>query len=322
MNFTRLTLKAPISGPRALASGVALVLGLLCATGCRTTAILADAEESDDDDDDSESDSQSDGSDDATDEASDDDDDGNSASDDLSDDDDDDASNSEDSQGQSSDESDESSANESGDASEDESNETSSDGESEDSSEEDSSQSDSSGEDSTTETETGTEDGGEVPCTGEHPLVRFETSMGVMDIELDRVNAPKTVDNFAAYVDSKAYDGVIFHRVIDNFVIQGGGFLPGMKPIETMPPIELEISPELRHVDGAISMARTDDPDSANSQFFICDGAQTSLDDNYAAFGVLVAGESVLRDIAAVKTSNEVPTVDVVMTRVYCVSPQ
>ncbi|WAS90803.1 peptidylprolyl isomerase [Nannocystis punicea] len=160
-------------------------------------------------------------------------------------------------------------------------------------------------------------------CEGDAPRIRLSTTMGDMVVQLDAVNAPITTANFIHYVESGFYDGTIFHRVIDGFVIQGGGFTPDLAEKPTDPPIPLEISPALKHVDGAISMARTMDPDSATSQFFLCDGPQDFLDGGYAAFGVLVEGFDVLAAITAVPTTSEngyddVPVTDVIVNSAAC----
>jgi cyclophilin family peptidyl-prolyl cis-trans isomerase len=98
----------------------------------------------------------------------------------------------------------------------------------------------------------------------------------------------------------------VFHRVIKDFAIQGGGYDPsGTYHESPYGPIDLEIHPDVRHVDGAISMARTSDPNSATSQFFICDGTQPHLDGEYAAFGKILIGLDVLRDIASVETTTK-----------------
>ncbi len=152
--------------------------------------------------------------------------------------------------------------------------------------------------------------------------------MGTMVAQLDRVRAPITVDNFTTYVDMGFYDGTIFHRVINGFVIQGGGFEPGLVLKETLGTIPLEIHAELRHVDGAIAMARSQQPDTAESQFYITDGAQPGLDDNYAVFGVLIDGLAVRDAITMVATGTvpwmdfelmDVPVTDVVLDAAYCV---
>jgi cyclophilin family peptidyl-prolyl cis-trans isomerase len=165
-------------------------------------------------------------------------------------------------------------------------------------------------------------------CDSDTPIVVLETSMGTMVAQLDRVRAPITVDNFTTYVDMGFYDGTIFHRVINGFVIQGGGFEPGLVLKETLGTIPLEIHPELRHVDGAIAMARSQQPDTAESQFYITDGAQPGLDDNYAVFGVLIDGLAVRDAITMVATGTvpwmdfelmDVPVTDVVLDAAYCV---
>lgn len=141
--------------------------------------------------------------------------------------------------------------------------------------------------------------------------------MGVIRVELDAVHAPRTVENFVQYANDHFYDGTIFHRVIDDFMIQGGGFGPGMQRRATRPPIALEIHPALRHIDGAIAMARTSDPNSATAQFYICDGAQSRLDDGYAPFGRTIEGMDVVRRIASVPTAaGDVPVTDVVIRSV------
>ncbi len=176
---------------------------------------------------------------------------------------------------------------------------------------------------STSTSETGTSETGVAPadCSGDAPHVRFETNLGAMVVELDAVNAPNTVANFIEYVEAGFYDGTIFHRVIDNFVLQGGGFTPGLVQKGTNPPIALEISPALKHVDGAIAMARTNDPNSATSQFYICDGPQDFLDGDYAVFGVLVDGFDVRDAISAVPVNAmDVPVDDVIVTMAYCVA--
>ncbi|MBT3363658.1 MAG: peptidylprolyl isomerase [Chloroflexi bacterium] len=144
----------------------------------------------------------------------------------------------------------------------------------------------------------------------------IKTSKGTIKIELDEKKAPITTANFIKLAQSGFYDGLIFHRIIKGFMIQGGDpqgtGMGGAK--ET---INLEIHPELRHVDGAISMARSQNPNSASSQFFICDGAQAFLDNNYATFGQTVDGMDVVRTLAAVATgANDKPVENVVMETV------
>ena len=102
-----------------------------------------------------------------------------------------------------------------------------------------------------------------------NPQVLIKTSKGEIVVELYPAKAPATVENFLTYVDSKHYDGTIFHRVIGNFMIQGGGFTPDMKQKATNPPIKLEAQNGLKNDTGWLAMARTSVPDSATSQFFI-----------------------------------------------------
>jgi parallel beta-helix repeat protein len=129
----------------------------------------------------------------------------------------------------------------------------------------------------------------------------IETSMGTMTVELYRQRAPITTTNFIDLAEGGFYDGLIFHRVIDDFVIQGG-CPKGDGTGGSGKTIELEIHSDLTHVDGVIAMARSQDPDSASSQFYICDGAQHRLDGNWAVFGRVVDGMSVVRAIAEVAT--------------------
>ncbi len=180
-------------------------------------------------------------------------------------------------------------------------------------------------------TETETETGGgyghgnlHPDCMGDAPVVVLETTLGDLTLQLDAVQAPITVANFLGYVSSGFYDGTIFHRVIEGFVIQGGGYEPGLALKETVGTIPLEIDPDLRHIDGAIGMARRQEPDTAESQWYICDGAQPGLDDQYAVFGVLIDGFDVRDAIAAVPVGNvdpltDVPIDDVLVTHAYCV---
>jgi cyclophilin family peptidyl-prolyl cis-trans isomerase len=142
---------------------------------------------------------------------------------------------------------------------------------------------------------------------GQNPYAIIETSMGTIKIELFKDLVPNTVNNFLNLSDINFYNGLVFHRVIDDFVIQGGGHYPdGTRKISPFGPIDLEIHPKARHVDGAIGMARTSNPNSATSQFYICDGPQHFLDDNYAVFGKVTKGTmSVVRAIAEVETTTK-----------------
>ncbi len=139
-----------------------------------------------------------------------------------------------------------------------------------------------------------------------NPLVVMKTSKGAMIIEIYQTKMPVTVNNFVRLSEFGFFDGLVFHRVIDDFVIQGGGYdANGTNKVSPFGPIVLEINPEVNHVDGAISMARTSDPNSATSQFFICDGPQSRLDGNYSAFGKVIVGIDVLRAIASVETKTK-----------------
>jgi cyclophilin family peptidyl-prolyl cis-trans isomerase len=132
----------------------------------------------------------------------------------------------------------------------------------------------------------------------ENPIAIIDTSMGTIKVELYEDKVPNTCENFINYANDGFYEGLVFHRVIKGFMIQGGGFYPNGTKKDTNDPIDLEIDEEVRHVDGAIAMARTNDPNSATSQFYICDGVQDFLDDNYAAFGKVIEGIDVVRAIA------------------------
>ncbi len=135
--------------------------------------------------------------------------------------------------------------------------------------------------------------------------VRLATSLGDIVVEVDAEKAPKSADNFLRYVKAGHYDGVIFHRVIDNFMIQTGGYKPDLSEKPTRPPIALEVGRGLSNVRGSIAMARTGDPNSATSQFFINVSDNLRLDDaggGYAVFGKVVAGMEVVDQIRAVPT--------------------
>jgi peptidyl-prolyl cis-trans isomerase A (cyclophilin A) len=146
--------------------------------------------------------------------------------------------------------------------------------------------------------------------------VRLATSAGDIVLQLDAAKAPKTVENFVTYVKSGHYDGTVFHRVIEGFMIQGGGMDPSLKEKPTRPPIALETQGNLRNVRGAISMARTGDPDSATSQFFINVVDNARLDPKgpgtgYAVFGRVVEGMDVVDKIKLVRTGSKGPHQDV-----------
>ncbi len=152
--------------------------------------------------------------------------------------------------------------------------------------------------------------------------VVMETSLGTIKIELDGDKAPTTTANFLSYVDEKYYDGTIFHRVIPTFMIQGGGFTPGMSQKKTKAAIKNESGNGLKNKRGAIAMARTNDLNSATSQFFINVVDNDFLDANqYCVFGKVVEGLDILDKIKAVATGNkgshgDVPLKDVVIQSV------
>ncbi len=142
------------------------------------------------------------------------------------------------------------------------------------------------------------------------PRVQLGTSLGDIVIELDAQKAPKTVENFLQYARDKHYDGTVFHRVIGNFMIQGGGFTADMVQKATRAPIALEASNGLKNDRGTIAMARTREPNSATSQFFInvVDNASLNAPNpdghGYAVFGKVVAGMDVVDKIRNVPTGN------------------
>jgi cyclophilin family peptidyl-prolyl cis-trans isomerase len=145
------------------------------------------------------------------------------------------------------------------------------------------------------------------------PVVVMETSMGTVEIELYPEHAPKTVANFLSYVNEKYFDGTIFHRVINTFMIQGGGFTKGLKEKETKPPVENEADNGLKNDVGTIAMARTNDPHSATSQFFINVKDNASLNFTaktpqgwgYCVFGKVTSGMETVNKIKAVKTETK-----------------
>jgi cyclophilin family peptidyl-prolyl cis-trans isomerase len=140
-------------------------------------------------------------------------------------------------------------------------------------------------------------------------VVLIETSLGNMKAELYADKAPKTVENFEAYAKAKFYDGTIFHRVIPGFVIQGGGFAKDLSQKKTNDPIPLESQNGLKNARGTLAMARTADPNSATSQFFVNLKDNTMLDypkpdgNGYAVFGMVTSGMDVVDKIAAVQTT-------------------
>jgi cyclophilin family peptidyl-prolyl cis-trans isomerase len=160
------------------------------------------------------------------------------------------------------------------------------------------------------------------------PQVRIKTSMGDIVVELNREKAPLSVSNFLRYTDDGFYDGTIFHRVVEEFVVQGGGFLPDLTQKRTRDPIRNEDSNGLKNVLGSIAMARTNDPDSATAQFYFNLKDNTDLDARpadsfrgYAVFGRVVEGLDVVQEIGMVTTSTQmgfmnVPVDDVIIESV------
>ncbi len=161
----------------------------------------------------------------------------------------------------------------------------------------------------------------------------MDTSTGTILLELYEDRMPITTENFIRLAEDGFYDGLVFHRVIEDFVIQGGGYYPnGTLKISPYGPIDLEIDPSIHHLDGTIGMARTSNPDSATSQFFIDDGAQRHLEpggsdpNGYAAFGRVVLGIEIVRAIAGMETMTKYglqdwPVEDVVIHTVRIVHP-
>ena len=144
--------------------------------------------------------------------------------------------------------------------------------------------------------------------TEANPVAVFDTSMGEFKVELFEDKAPKTCENFEKLVDDGFYDGMIFHRVMDDFMIQAGNTYPdGATKESPYGNIDFESDSSLLHVDGAISMASTGWGVGGSAQFFICDGAQSGLDGGYAVFGVVVEGMDVVREIASQPHDNSSP---------------
>ncbi len=157
----------------------------------------------------------------------------------------------------------------------------------------------------------------------------FKTSLGPLRLELYPDKAPKTVENFAKYVEAGFYNGTVFHRVIKGFMVQGGGFTPGLKEKTTNPTIANEANNGLKNVYGSIAMARTNNPHSASSQFFINikDNAfldfkrESPQDWGYCVFGQMIVGKEVLDAMAGVKTGSQgghddVPVEDLIIEHI------
>ncbi|OZI72304.1 cyclophilin [Bordetella genomosp. 12] len=161
-----------------------------------------------------------------------------------------------------------------------------------------------------------------------NPRVKLQTNQGDMVITLDAEKAPKTVANFLNYVKEGFYNGTVFHRVIDGFMIQGGGFEPGLKQKPTQAPVENEANNGLKNDKYTVAMARTSDPHSATAQFFINVAnndflnftAPTPQGWGYAVFGKITEGTDVIDKIKGVKTGNNgfhqnVPKEDVIIEK-------
>ena len=190
--------------------------------------------------------------------------------------------------------------------------------------------------------ESGKDDSGGDTCKIDEPcgenetgvkkkIAVIETNKGTIKFELYTEKAPKTTENFINLANDGFYQGLIFHRVVSGFVIQGGGFYPdGTQKESPYGTIDLEIHPDLVHDGGAVAMARTSDPNSATSQFYICDGPQHDLDDaamqqygmmGYAVFGKVIEGMDVVKSIASVETTtkqgmSDWPAEDVIIKKV------
>jgi len=163
---------------------------------------------------------------------------------------------------------------------------------------------------------------------GKKTMVKLHTNHGIITLQLDAEKAPNTVNNFLEYVNSGFYDGTIFHRVIADFMIQGGGFEPGMKQKKVNAPIQNEAANGLANDTYTVAMARTSDPHSATAQFFINTKnnrflnhvAPNAQDYGYCVFGKVVEGTEVVDAIRKVKTGfnaghQDVPEEDVIITK-------
>ena len=158
-------------------------------------------------------------------------------------------------------------------------------------------------------------------------IVVLETTKGIIEIELDTVNAPITTSNFIAYVNAGHYNGLVFHRVIKGFMVQGGGFTPDGTQRQTRAPIVLESNNGLKNTVGTIAMARTNAPNSATSQFFINTVDNGFLDytpsnPGYAVFGKVIKGMHIVFDIENAKTTTKKgngdwPIEDIIITKAY-----
>lgn len=166
-------------------------------------------------------------------------------------------------------------------------------------------------------------------------MIRMKTTLGNIDIELDYDKAPKTAANFEEYVKDGHFDGTLLHRVINGFMVQGGGLLPDMSPKPTRDPIENEANNGLKNVVGSIAMARTNDPHSASSQFFINVADNSFLDHTsedpqgwgYCVFAKVVDGMDVVNEIKGVPTTSraghqDVPAEDILIEKAEVVETE
>lgn len=166
-------------------------------------------------------------------------------------------------------------------------------------------------------------------------MIRMQTTLGNIDIELDYDKAPKTAANFEEYVKDGHFDGTLFHRVISGFMVQGGGLLPDMSSKPTRDPIENEANNGLKNVIGSIAMARTNDPHSASSQFFINIADNSFLDHTaenpqgwgYCVFAKVVDGMDVVDEIKGVSTTSraghqDVPADDILIEKAEVVEAE
>lgn len=172
-----------------------------------------------------------------------------------------------------------------------------------------------------------------IPSWAENPMVLIRTNTGDIKLELYPEKAPITVENFLSYVDSGFYDGTIFHRVIPNFMIQGGGFSPDMEEKPSGEPIKNESRNHLHNERGTVAMARTDEPDSATAQFFINVRSNLRLDfdyvsrrPGYAVFARVVEGMDVVDGISLVATGTvdhhqDVPEQPIIIEKMERVQP-
>ena len=160
-------------------------------------------------------------------------------------------------------------------------------------------------------------------------MIKFHTNQGTITVELDHAKAPKTAANFLQYAKEGFYQGVIFHRVIPGFMVQGGGMEPGLKQKKTRPPIENEANNGLKNMVGTLAMARTSDPHSASAQFFINVADNDFLNHKgptpsgwgYCVFGKVTEGMDTVKKIVGVKTGTRdghenVPLQDVLIEKV------